>query len=378
MKPPVLPRPARWMWIACGALAAPALAVTMAEPADAGNGSFSLAQATPGRPTVVEREIRLVTPGGDEHANARVVKGAPYCADALHETTQWLFDPASQTPNKIARKSSSRLCRDSEGRTRLEQDSGGRKLVFLKDPVANENWMLDPERKTAVRLGHRAVTLPGGLPGVPDEGTAWRDYSQKMRDWARSIAAKARQEGALPEPPPTPDTPPLPVTVTRNETVSPDGKRRTMEVQGIRRAGAEGATPLPPEIPHPSEMLIQTERMAGRGQGVVVALPAKDMEGVQVHGERTTWTTEPGKVGNEKAIVQTREVWTSPELMLKVYSRNVDPRSGETLYKLSNLKRGEPDAALFKVPAGYETLATPAMMRMPNTPKPGAAASAKG
>ncbi|OYU46673.1 MAG: hypothetical protein CFE44_00860 [Burkholderiales bacterium PBB4] len=341
MKPPVLPRPARWMWIACGALAAPALAVTMAEPADAGNGSFSLAQATPGRPTVVEREIRLVTPGGDEHANARVVKGAPYCADALHETTQWLFDPSSQTPNKIARKSSSRLCRDSEGRTRLEQDSGGRKLVFLKDPVANENWMLDPERKTAVRLGQRALTLPSGLT-------------------------------------PTPDTPPLPVTVTRNETVSPDGKRRTMEVQVIRRAGAEGATPLPPEVPHPGEMLIQTERMAGRGQGVVVALPAKDMEGVQVHGERTTWTTEPGKVGNEKAIVQTREVWTSPELMLKVYSRSVDPRSGETLYKLSNLKRGEPDAALFKVPAGYETLATPAMMRMPNTPKPGAAASAKG
>lgn len=40
--------------------------------------------------------------------------------------------------------------------------------------------------------------------------------------------------------------------------------------------------------------------------------------------------------------------------MLVVATRHVDPRSGETSYRLVNLKRGEPDAALFKLPGDYE------------------------
>jgi hypothetical protein len=40
--------------------------------------------------------------------------------------------------------------------------------------------------------------------------------------------------------------------------------------------------------------------------------------------------------------------------MLVVATRRSDPRSGETSYRLTNLKRGEPDGALFKVPADYE------------------------
>jgi hypothetical protein len=72
-----------------------------------------------------------------------------------------------------------------------------------------------------------------------------------------------------------------------------------------------------------------------------------------VHGERTTWTIEAGKLGNEKPIVITRDVWTSPDLMLTVQSRDFDPRSGEQSYRLLNLKRGEPDAALMKVPADF-------------------------
>jgi hypothetical protein len=62
---------------------------------------------------------------------------------------------------------------------------------------------------------------------------------------------------------------------------------------------------------------------------------------------------EAGKVGNEKPITITREVWTAPELMLTVSSRDFDPRSGEVNYRLTNLKRGEPDAALMKVPADF-------------------------
>ena len=75
-----------------------------------------------------------------------------------------------------------------------------------------------------------------------------------------------------------------------------------------------------------------------------------------MNGERTTWIIEAGKVGNEKPIQIVRDVWTSPDLLLTVLSRDADPRSGETSYRLKNVKRGEPDAALMKVPADYSQL----------------------
>jgi hypothetical protein len=41
-------------------------------------------------------------------------------------------------------------------------------------------------------------------------------------------------------------------------------------------------------------------------------------------------------------------------MLLVVSSRYLDPRRGETTYRLTGLKRGEPDATLFQVPADYE------------------------
>src|SRR5207237_7712947 len=46
----------------------------------------------------------------------RVVKGAPYSADAVTETVQTLGDG-----NRIARKNTAKVYRDSDGRTRYEQ-----------------------------------------------------------------------------------------------------------------------------------------------------------------------------------------------------------------------------------------------------------------
>jgi hypothetical protein len=98
---------------------------------------------------------------------------------------------------------------------------------------------------------------------------------------------------------------------------------------------------------------LRATQFAPRGSGTVQPLPAKDLEGLRVNGERTSWVIEAGKVGNERPITITREVWTSPELMLTVSSRDFDPRSGEVNYRLQNVRRGEPDAALMKVPAEF-------------------------
>lgn len=328
---------------------------------------------------------RLVAQLGDEtmgwvsqeFRQERIVKGAPYCADAVHETVQPLADG-----NRIVQRQTTRLCRDGEGRTRQEVTArDGRRTVYLRDPVARENWVLDPERKTA-RRGTRIAFGPGpeGAHEFSFDTSAWREYGERMREWARLAAERAREavrsgsgrgNATPPVPPvqpapmatpPAPPAPPAPVVISRSQSTGPDGdgKRREVEVQVMRIQGEPGLPPMPGMArfdvePPPPAVGRHAHMLAPRGPGVVTALPLREIDGVRVNGERTTWTIEAGKVGNEKPIQITREVWTSPELMLTVQSRDFDPRSGEVNYRLQNLRRGEPDAALFKVPADYGT-----------------------
>ncbi|HET7400308.1 MAG TPA: hypothetical protein VFJ62_00960, partial [Usitatibacter sp.] len=49
----------------------------------------------------------------------------------------------------------------------------------------------------------------------------------------------------------------------------------------------------------------------------------------------------------------TSESWYSPDLRVTVYSRYDDPRTGESIYRLAAIKRGDPAADLFRVPADY-------------------------
>lgn len=81
---------------------------------------------------------------------------------------------------------------------------------------------------------------------------------------------------------------------------------------------------------------------------------ASDFGGVSADGTLTTHTTPAGQIGNEKPIVVTAERWFAPDLHVVVYAKTADPRSGETTYRLANLKREEPAADLFKVPADYK------------------------
>lgn len=290
----------------------------------------------------------------------RVVKGAPYCADAVHEQVQWLADPNGGAPNRMVNKHTTRLCRDGEGRTRQEVERGGRKLAYLRDPVTRENWILDLERKTVRK---------GGFGGWVDDGAMrehserMREYAERMREWARNVSERVRSsthgKEAAPATPPTPPTPPsLPAMPTPPTpptpamiTVGPGGERQ-IDVRVMRLDPAAGdAPPVPP-------MAWSVRSFSPRGPGSTSPLPGKELEGLRVNGERTSWTIDAGKVGNDKPIVMFREVWTSPDLMLTVMSRDFDPRSGEVIYRLQNVKRGEPDAALMRVPADFTSAGT--------------------
>jgi hypothetical protein len=87
----------------------------------------------------------------------KTVKGAPYSAIATTETVQTLSDGA-----RITRKTTASVARDSEGRTRREQTlsaigpfaSAGEapQLVYIHDPVAGVQYVLDQRSRTAHKL----------------------------------------------------------------------------------------------------------------------------------------------------------------------------------------------------------------------------------
>ena len=328
----------------------PAIDVVMQAP-------LQLAQAEFERQIFINEGADPFMFAGGDLAAERVVKGAPYCADAVHETVQWLADGSGGAPNRIVHQQASRMCRDSEGRTRQETERGKRRIVYLRDPVTRENWVLDPERKTARRLG--------GLHGGAMEGMlnspAWHEYAEKVKEYARSMAERAK--GAAPPPPvpsvppvpplpplpptpPTAGTAPTPVIITKTEGGPREAQVRIVRMHGDSDAPA-GDWPAPPPVQW------RAQHGAPRGAGTATPLAAKDIEGLRANGERTAWVIEAGKVGNERPIQIVREVWTAPELMLTLSSRDFDPRSGEVNYRLKNLKRGEPDAALMRVPADF-------------------------
>jgi hypothetical protein len=83
------------------------------------------------------------------------------------------------------------------------------------------------------------------------------------------------------------------------------------------------------------------------------SLGTKMMEGVTAEGKRVTRTIPAGQIGNERPIEITSEVWTSPDLQMVIFSKRNDPRFGETVYRLTDIKRAEPDPALFTVPGSF-------------------------
>jgi hypothetical protein len=121
----------------------------------------------PGAPDIDEDVVVLFAHDGGE---ARLVKGAPYQAEAVTEITQQLADG-----NKIVRKTTSSVARDSEGRTRREgglaalgplpAGENPPRHVFINDPVAGVSYVLEPDEKVARKLPKGGETPP--LPPIP-------------------------------------------------------------------------------------------------------------------------------------------------------------------------------------------------------------------
>jgi len=135
-----------------------------------------------------------------------------------------------------------------------------------------------------------------------------------------------------------------------NSRVAQKTPARAWEM-GLPPGGPNGA--LPP-LPGPPGM------RGARGQGrsamdtKTESLGSQTFDGIMAQGTRTITTIPAGRIGNEQPIQIVSERWYSPDLQLIVMSKQTDPRVGETVYRLSNISRSEPQSSIFSVPSDYK------------------------
>jgi hypothetical protein len=258
---------------------------------------------------------------------ARITTGRPYSAEATTEFTQVLGDG-----NRIARKTTIRIYRDSDGRTRREElgTDGVVKSVSIYDPVAHVSYVLDPSTRTARKSAIR-IAYPAAASTLSEE--------EKKRIEARTVVDRGSAGspvGGVVLAAPS-EVPPQAVT---------EELRKRQQAEIAAGAGGRGRGVMQPAIRIP-----QDAKEESLGQKVI--------EGVMADGKRVTTVLPAGAIGNQQPITVLTEQWFSPDLEILVMTRHSDPRSGDTTYTVANIVRAEPQGALFDVPADYTMLESP-------------------
>jgi hypothetical protein len=263
--------------------------------------------------------------------DGKLVKGAPYSADAVTETIQTLSDG-----NRIVQSSSAKIYRDSAGRTRREQTfkaigpwavSGEAPvMITINDPVAGVTYSLNSNTKTAHKMGMPRLA---GLSEIAKDRVELKEKIAKLK------AANGAEAG---------------VSVA-NEVVVKEGA--TVAYSSVDRGVATGAAIGAIRAGVPMAMGGGVMSWSSEAEVNQEQLGTQTVEGVAAEGGRVTFTIPAGKIGNDRPIVSFNERWYSQELQTVVLSKNSDPRMGETTYRLTNIDRSEPDPSLFQVPADY-------------------------
>jgi hypothetical protein len=205
----------------------------------------------------------------------------------------------------------SREYRDSAGRTRTEQffttarpkpgtTPERQTLVTILDPVAGVKYVLDVQNKIA----HRQVMPPP--------------------------AKKAPASGSNPVP----------------WLIGTDGCCGAVN-EPVRPASDDALQwPAPREFESLFPARPQPAGPRGKKLGTQI------IEGVIATGIRYS---ENGRSAGGVPVKRTEEIWTSPELHVKILSRDAFPQM-ENTERLTHISRTEPDPALFQVPPEYKVV----------------------
>ena len=207
---------------------------------------------------------------------------------------------------QLATGSLAHIYRDSAGRTRIERpvlrrsDGTGDPpiVVEILDPVAGCQYTLDTQN----HIAHRVKAMP--FP----ENAATGELTLERAALLRRIIQF----------PPLPPLHPLPGSEARSV----------------------GITAYPRGSKNVTEENLGTQRI----------------EGVVAQGYRST-TLMPSRSTDDAATMPyVYESWVSPEIDEFVLTKTSDPRTGQSIHRLTHIVVGEPDPALFRPPADYQII----------------------
>jgi hypothetical protein len=330
-----------------------------------GGGDVTFTAAVPAPPGCAAPGMRPLEP------MAETVKGAPYSGVGTTEVVTTLADG-----NRITRTNTMHYFRDSSGRMRTEYQLAAigpfvpeesQSIVTITDPVASKRYVLHPsikradvfdlaaERGASVGATGKAI-LVGGVstnigaapaPGfAPATGLGLNPSSAPAKGF-RVLQPRAARGGA-----PSMMAPGFAPTTNTPEAGA---------LRGGGNAPATAAAPATPGAPAGDVFFVTAgPAMAGCAAGPnvkpapqAVSIGERRIEGLKVTGSRLEFTIGAGEVGNEQPITVRTDQWFSPDLGVVVSSTHNDPMIGETTYRLEQINRTEPDAALFAVPGDY-------------------------
>jgi hypothetical protein len=273
--------------------------------------------------------------------HGRTVKNAPYSAQEVMERQQVLADG-----NQIVNTTTSMSYRDSQGRVRDEhRDRKGEvSTVTITDPVANLSYVLHPQNKTATRMQGGSAAR-----AAAEAGRAGAEAGRAAAAAARARVEELRKEGKLPAAEHGPDG--SEVIVKRVQRDTAEGMRHLEE--NVRIIAKEMTETRMGELSSLGPMLASAGDFKWAGKATTKDLGTRDIAGVKAQGKLRSYEIPAGEIGNRNPIVVSDETWWSPDLQVTLYSKHSDPRSGDNVYRIENLKRDEPPASLFTVPSDY-------------------------
>ncbi|MBO0721222.1 MAG: TonB family protein [Blastocatellia bacterium] len=281
-----------------------------------------------------------------------MITGAPFSAEIASETIQTLANGTH-----IIQGFAGRIYRDSQGRTRIERafhmggTSGTLETIAIYDPVGGASYLLDPENRiadktdipvTAANAAASKIAAGEVTPGVA---------IKKIVPEYPAIAKAARASGE----------------VLMQVNIGESGKvTEATVISGhmlLREAALQAArqwifkptllSGRPIEIRGFLKFNFRLVDEEEETKYNFEKLSEQLVEGVKCNGERGVTTMPAGAIGNDGPIETVNETWYSPELKMMILSKRSDPRFGESTYRVSNIQRTEPDAALFQVPSDY-------------------------
>jgi TonB family protein len=378
----------------------------------AGEPSYTITIGSDGQPLHAAQSVgSVLSPGqgsgtigfmaAEAGFDSKIVKGVPFSAESISEFSQPLADG-----NRITRRSTTMLYRDSQGRTRREGNPAPLglnefveseklpKTVIITDPVEGTTYVLDQRarvarrsRATFARTGAVAGTLTAAGAPLPSTAAEADPANVKQIKVSGGVLQGSAINRVQPAYPPVAKAARASGAVQVQITVSEKGEvieativaghpllreaaleaakqwlfkptelgGMPVKVQGILTFNftlADESNKVTPETG--VQQIARIGSLVPTRTHISSEKLAKQMiEGVECEGLRTVQTIPAGQIGNERPIEIVTERWYSPELQATVMTKQSDPRYGETVVRLTGIMRLEPDEYLFKVPAEF-------------------------